>query len=80
MIPKRIKGSDLIGMKCRVMQNLRNGAGDGVTPNAVCTIVDVIRGHGFSIQTEECPHCGQYAYITHVSRDDLELIGGATDD
>lgn len=45
-----------------------------VTPTTICTIVDVVRGHGFIIKTDACPHCGQRAYITHVPRNELELI------
>ena len=74
MIPMKYKGSDLIGKKCRPTRYIRNGAGDGITPKTVCTIVDVVRGHGFTIQTETCPHCGQYAYIRKVKREELELV------
>lgn len=74
MIPMKYKGSDLIGKKCRPTHNIRNGAGDGITPKAVCTIVDVVRGHGFTIQTETCSRCGQYAYIRKVKREELELV------
>ena len=52
----------------------QNGGGDGISPATICTIVDVVRGHGFKVKTEKCPCCGQYAYITGVSREDLELI------
>lgn len=38
------------------------------------TIANVVRGKGLYIKTEKCPHCGQYAYIIGVSREDLELI------
>ena len=74
MIPTKYKGSDLIGRKCRPMYAFRNGAGNGVTPDTVCTIVNVVRGHGFVIETEKCPHCGQYAHISRIPRRDLELI------
>ncbi len=76
MIPMKYKGSDLIGKKCRPTHNIRNGAGDGITPKTVCKIVDVVRGHGFTIQTETCQHCGQYAYIRKVKREELELVEG----
>lgn len=29
---------------------------------------------GFIVQTEKRPYCGQYAWISRVSRNDLELI------
>lgn len=74
MIPIKYKGSDLIGRKCRPMYAFGNGAGNGITPNTVCTIVDVVRGKGFVIETEKCPHCGQYARISRIPRRDLELI------
>lgn len=78
MITIKYKGSDLIGKKCRPTHNIRNGAGDGITSKTVCKIVDVVRGHGFTIQTETCPHCGQYAYIRKVKREELELVDGNT--
>ena len=85
MIDPRLKGSDLIGRKCRPVRSIRNGSGQGITSDTICTIAAVVRGHGFTIQTEKCPHCGQYAYITRVARNDLELLvaeteGGAPDD
>lgn len=44
MIDKKYRGEDLIGRKCRPVRNIRNGAGQGITPNTVCTIVSVVRG------------------------------------
>lgn len=84
MIDPRLKGSDLIGRKCHPVHSIRNGSGQGIASDTICTIVAVTRGHGFTIQTEKCPHCGQYAYITRVKRNDLELLesrteGGASD-
>lgn len=79
MIGQKYSGKDLIGRKCRPMRNIRNGGGQGITPETVCTIVSVARGHGFTIQTEKCPHCGQYAWITRVNRNDLELIAEGND-
>lgn len=75
MIDKKYRDEDLIGRKCRPVHNICNRAGQGITPNTVCTIVNVVRGHGFIVQTEKCPCCGQYTRISHVSRNDLELIG-----
>ena len=74
MIPKHLKRDDLIGRKCLALRDIRNGSGKGISARYICTIKGVVRGHGFIIQTEKCPHCGQYAYFTHVSREDLELI------
>ena len=56
------------------MRDLKNRGGRGLSRGTICTIKDVVRGNGFIIQTDRCPHCGQYAYVTHVSRNDLELI------
>lgn len=74
MIDHRIKGELLIGRKCHPTKQLRNGNGDGVTPNTICTIVEVVRGHGITIETEKCPCCGQYAYIRRIHRNDLTLL------
>ena len=74
MIDKKLNRDALIGRRCQVMRDLENRSGHGCSAGTVCTIVDVIRGHGFAIQTDKCPHCGQYTYFTHVSRNDLELI------
>lgn len=72
MIPKRLTREMLIGKKCEVLKAVSNKAGSGLAPGAVCTIKDVVRGKGISIQTDACPCCGQYAYITRVSREDEE--------
>lgn len=74
MIDRRLRRDDLIGKKCRVLRGFRNRGRQGVSKDAICTIKNVVRGSGFIIETDKCPHCGQYAYITHVSREDLELI------
>lgn len=74
MIPTKYKGEDLIGRRCRPLRNIRNGGGDGITPNTVCIITNVVRGHGFTIETVPCPCCGQYAHISRVRRCDLELL------
>lgn len=74
MIDKKLNRDALIGRKCRIMHALENHGGHGCSAGTVCTILDVVRGHGFAIQTDKCPHCGQYTYFTHVSRNDLELM------
>lgn len=74
MIDRKFSGKDLIGRKCRPVRPFHNGGGEGVSPDTICTVVNVIRGHGFTIKTEKCQHCGQYAYISRVSRNDLELV------
>ena len=72
MISKKYKAEQLIGRKCRPTRNIINGAGDGITPDTICTIRAA--HYGVEIQTEKCPHCGQYCRITRISREDLELI------
>ena len=76
MIDRKYRREDLIGKKCRPIRSIKNGGGDGITTDTICTIKDVVRGHGFTIQTDKCPHCGQYAYITRVNRQDLRLFEG----
>lgn len=75
MIPAKYKGSDLIGKRCRPVSKLKNRGGAGITPATICIIKKVVPGHGFVIESEPCPCCGQYAYMTHVARNELELIG-----
>ena len=74
MISRNLKRDDLIGKKCRTLCDIENGGGQGVSEGNVCTIKDVVRGHGFAIRTDKCPYCGQYAYITHVGRNQIELL------
>lgn len=80
MIPTKYRKEDLIGKKCRPTRNIRNGGGDGISPSTVCTIKNVVRGSGITLETEKCPCCGQFAYITRVDRNDLELIEETEDD
>ena len=74
LIDRKLRRDDLIGKKCRALRGLRNRGGQGISKGTICTIKDVVRGNGFIIQTDRCPHCGQHAYVTHVSRNDLELM------
>lgn len=74
LIDRKLRRNDLIGKKCRALRDIRNVSGQGISAGSICTIKDVVRGHGFIIQTEKCPHCGQYAYVTHVARNDLDLL------
>ena len=74
MIDHRIKGEELIGKKCRPTGTIRNGAGECVSGDTICTIVNVVKGQGIVIMTEKCPCCGQQAYIRRVHRNDLTLI------
>ena len=74
MIPKKYSGDELKNKFCRPVRKIRNGGGAAISPETICRIVSVVRGHGFTIETEKCPRCGQSAYISRVSRDDLELV------
>ena len=74
MIRKDLSGDELIGRKCRTVCPIQNKSGQGITAETICVIKDVVKGHGITIQTEACPVCGQYAYITGVKREELELI------
>lgn len=78
MIPKTLTRDNLRGRKCRTISPIKNGAGHCITPSTLCTIVDVIRGHGFVIKTNVCPCCGQQTYISRVSREDLVLSDEST--
>ena len=74
MIPKQYTGDKLRGKYCRPIHKIRNGSGDAISPDTICRIVNVVRGHGFIIETEKCSQCGQSAYISRVKREELELI------
>lgn len=74
MIPKKYSGDELRNKFCRPVRKIRNGGGAAISPETICRIVSVVRGHGFTIETEKCPRCGQSAYISRVSRDALELV------
>lgn len=74
MISQKLTRLDLVGRKCRPTRNIRNDAGEGVSPETICTIINVVRGKGITIETAKCPCCGQYSWITGVSRNDLELL------
>lgn len=74
MIPSKYRGPDLIGKRCRPVGKIKNRGGEGITSATVCIIKKVVPGHGFVIESEPCPYCGQYAYMTHVARNELELI------
>lgn len=74
MINKKYKGAELKGKKVKVDRDIRNGGGQGISVGSTVTIVNVVRGKGFTVKTEKCPHCGQYAYITGVSREILTLL------
>lgn len=74
MIPKDYTRLMLKGEKAIVERDIRNNAGAAVGKGSVVYIVDVVRGKGLTIKTEKCPHCGQYAYISGVSREELTLV------
>ncbi len=72
MIPKSMKSKDMVGMEVRTTRAIRNGAGI-VVPKGKVVMIDSF-GRAFTIKTEECPHCRLSAYISGVTRDDVELI------
>lgn len=72
MIPRRIKSDDLIGRKCKPVRDIQNGAGHGITPSTICTIVAA--HYGVEVKTDPCPCCGQYAVISRIDRKDLDLV------
>lgn len=77
MIDRKLKGEALIGKKCKPVRSLINHAGEGVTDKTICTIISVVRGHGFTIRTQKCAYCGQYCEMSHVSREQIELVSEA---
>lgn len=72
MIPKNMKSRDMVGMNVRTTRAIKNGAGIVVPKGKVVKIVSF--GRAFTIRTEECPHCGLSAYISGVTRDEVELV------
>ena len=72
MISRKYKAYELIGKKCRPVHSLKNGAGMVITTDTICTIRSA--HYGVEIATEKCPHCGMYAIISRISREELELV------
>ena len=73
-IPSKMTSQELEGKTVYVLRKLQNRGGDGLSPGTIATIKRVVRGQGITIETEKCPCCGQYAYITGVKRNDLSLV------
>ncbi len=74
MIPKKYTAALLEGRYATTERRMRNGAGEGISAGAIVRIRRVVRGKGLEIETEKCPHCGQFAVISRVSREDLTLL------
>lgn len=74
MIPKKLKSKDMVGMEVKTTREVRNRAGIVVPEGKIVRIAGF--GRAFTIETEKCPHCGLSAYISGVTRDDVELIYG----
>lgn len=74
MIPKSFTEPMLKNRKARLDIDTANRAGCGISAGTIVTILRVVRGKGLEIKTEKCPQCGQYAYISGVSRENLSLI------
>jgi hypothetical protein len=56
----------------RLDKDISNGAGNGISKGTKVEVVSV--GRGFTIKTEKCPHCGQFAYIRGVMRDEVTYV------
>lgn len=74
LIPSTSTITDPAAIRALLKKRKEHSGGDAISPETICRIVSVVRGHGFTIETEKCPRCGQSAYISRVSRDDLELV------
>lgn len=72
MISKSMRSKDMVGMDVRMTRAIKNGAGIVVPKGKIVRISSF--GRAFTIKTEECPHCGLSAYISGVTRDDVEFI------
>ncbi len=72
MIPKNIKSKDMVGMNVRTTRDMKNGAGIVVQKGTTVKISGF--GRCFTIKTEKCPCCGLSAYISGITRDDVELL------
>lgn len=72
MISRKYKAAELVGRKCKPVRNIKNGWGNVVSKDTICTIVSA--HYGVEIKTDPCPCCGQYCHISRISREDLELI------
>lgn len=71
MIPKNVKAVDCVGKYATTDKDIRNKAGHCISAGSLVKIVEF--GRAFSIETEKCPLCGQYAYIRGVKKCELTL-------
>jgi hypothetical protein len=76
MIPKRMKADEIVGRMATLDSDICNGAGLAIAKGSKVKIVRA--SYGIEIKTEICSHCGQYAYISKLKRDDLTLIDNDT--
>ena len=67
-----MKSRDVVGMEVKTTRAIKNGAGIAVPKGKIVKIASF--GRAFTIRTENCPHCGLSAYISGVTRDEVELI------
>lgn len=74
MISKNLRTEDLIGKTCHPTREILNGAGAVIGTDTICTIRNVVRGHGITIVKESCPHCHVGVLVRGLSREDLELV------
>ena len=62
---------DRTGMMAKTVRPLTSGAMT-LPAGSIVEILDWYRGARISMPT--CPHCGIRPYMTHVQKEDLELI------
>lgn len=74
MIPKKYTSEMLKERKARCLRDIGNRGGNFVSRGSEVIIIKAVRGQGLTIKTEKCPHCGQYAYIVGIQREELELV------
>lgn len=75
MISEKITMKSCVGKFAMLDRTLRNHAGEGIVAGTKVKIVSA-NSRGMTIKTDVCPHCGQFAVITHIKRCDLTLVGG----
>lgn len=70
MIKKKMK--ECVGKYATLDQSIQNGAGQCIEKGSKVKITGY--GRALNIETEHCPHCGQYCRIYGVKKEKLTLI------
>lgn len=73
LIKHSLSRESLIGKKVVPVHSISNRNGNTVDKGTVCTIVDMVKGKGITIQTPKCSECGQSVLIKGIKREELEL-------